>query len=103
MAIAGLEVLNPDGTIRNSVTDSMGRVLGTMDVSGSGIIPWPYPNVPGKRVVCCISNRTQGEGYFSYAYAYILEEGAGYPADTGKIKYSVELDRLPITLVFIVY
>lgn len=99
MAVAGLEVFNADGTVANTITDSMGRVLGTMDISGEGEMDWPYPNVPGKRTISVCSNRTQGEGYFSFAYAYIHESGLL----NGKISYSIGLDRLPMTLIFMVY
>lgn len=99
MAVAGLEVYNANGTIKNTITDSMGRILGTRDISGEGTMDWPYPNVTGKRVVAVCSNRSQGDGYFSYAYAYIHESGLL----NGKISYSIGLDRLPMTLIFMVY
>lgn len=99
MAIAGLEVFNPNGTVRNTVTDFMGRVVGTKEVSGYGRMAWPYPDAVGKRTVIMYSNRTQGDAYYSVAYAYIHESGPY----AGQIEYDIGGDRLPITLVFMVY
>lgn len=97
MAIAGLEVNNADGTLRNGVTDKLSRIVGTMTVGGNGPLTmnWPYPNIPGNRAVYAVSNLAPQDNVFSNAYAIMDANGV--------ITYGQEGDRRPITLIFFVY
>lgn len=97
MSIAGLEVYNSDGTLRNGVTDKLSRIVGTANVSGrNGVMAWPYPAVVGKRAVYAVSNLAPQNNVFSNAYAMLS-------ADGNTITYGVEGDRSPMTLIFMVY
>lgn len=99
MISAGFQVFNRDGSLRVDVTDNLCRVLGTATKSGEGYMDWPYPGVTGTKVVTACSNRTQGDGYFTYAHAYIVESGA----QAGRVYFNQGADVQPITLVFIVF
>lgn len=92
----GLEVFNPDGTPRNSVEDQLTRVLGSLNVSGTGSITWPYPNVSGNRVVTTVSNRPRANNVVTTAYAYLSP-------DKTVVYYSQAEDLAAITLLFMVY
>lgn len=98
----GLEVYNADGTIRNSVTDYFGKILGQVNASTPNqtggawaTMPWPYPEIPAdKRVVYCYSNGAYTDVQFSYSYAFFQDD------TNTTIYYSQDCDRFPITIVF---
>lgn len=95
----GLEVLNEDGTVRNSVTEFFGKILGQQDVSTGlaqvAYMAWPYPDVPAsQRLVYCISNRSWVDNQNSTAWAIFSD------ASRNNIQYSQDMDRAAITLLF---
>lgn len=99
MPTIGLECYNENGTIRNTVTDYFGRILGTQEVSQNRVwVPWPYPSVPiARRVVFCTSNLSHVTNEPSLAFAYfdpIIGNGKE------SIFCGIAGDRLPITLLF---
>lgn len=97
MAGAGFEVFNDDGSLRNGITDFLGRILGTARVTGrGGVMSWPYPGVIGRRCVYAISNTPPQDNVFSYAYAKLR-------ADNVTIDYGLEGDRAAMTIMFMVY
>lgn len=91
----GLEVYNADGTLRNGITTSLGRVLGQQTVSGTGSLTWPYTGVTGNRFVHVVSQVTPGPGVISAAWAYIHTNGTVY--------YGQADDAAPIILLFMVF
>lgn len=97
----GLEVLNEDGTVRNSVTTFFGKILGQQNVSsgiGEAYMAWPYPEVPAsQRAVYCISNRSWVDNQNSVAWATFTD------ASRNTISYSQDMDRAAITLMFMQY
>lgn len=94
----GLEVFNADGTVRNSVTDNLTRVLGAVNVSGwAGRVAWPYPDIANdRRLVTTVSNRPVVESEVSNAWAY-------YNRSTGMVEYSQGEDLVAITLLFMTF
>lgn len=98
----GFEVFNEDGTVRNSNTDYFGKVLGQMDVSTpiatAQSMAWPYPDVPAnQRGVYCISNRGYRDNQISLCWATFTD------STRQTIEYSQDMDRMPITLMFMQY
>lgn len=98
----GLEVLNEDGTVRNSITTFFGKILGQQNVSTGLLVVatmnWPYPDVPvNQRVVYCISNRSWVDNQNSTAWALFTD------ATRSVIQYSQDIDRAAITLLFMQY
>lgn len=97
----GLEVFNPDGTFRSSVSDNLTRVLGSTTVSTPGTqsytMAWPFPAVPpNKRFCTTVSNRPVAPSEVSNAYAF-------YERATGLVRYSQGEDLAPITILFMSY
>jgi hypothetical protein len=98
----GFEVLNENGTIRNSYTSFFGKILGQQTLGTALLevkyLAWPYPDVPSaQRAVFCVSNRTWVDNQNSTAYAVFTD------ATRGTIMYSQDMDRLPITVIFAQY
>lgn len=98
----GFEVLNEDGSIRNSYTSFFGKVLGQQSLATAlsevKYMTWPYPDVPStQRALFCVSNMTWIDSQNSTAYAVFTD------AARNTIMYSQDMDRLPITVIFVQY
>ncbi|WCO82117.1 hypothetical protein vBPpSSYP_135 [Pseudomonas phage vB_PpS_SYP] len=100
---SGLQVYGADGSLQVDSTTNMTRVLGTMERSEPHVqnfvghtIAWPYPNIPGRRIVATVSKYPISEGENSTAWAY-------YNSATGNVHFDRGDDIGPVTLLFMVY
>lgn len=98
---AGLQVFGADGSLQVDTTTNMTRVLGTMvrnevHAQAGYTIAWPYPSVPGRRVVSVVSKYPYSPNSNSTAWAY-------YNTATGNVHFDRGDDTGPITLIFFAY
>lgn len=95
----GFEVYNEDGSVRNTMTNFFGKVLGQANFSGfREETTWPYPEVPAaNRAIYCFSNAPFADRQICISYAVFADEAKNI------IYYSQDMDKAPITIVFMQY
>jgi len=94
---SGLEVFNPDGSSRQNIADNTTRFLGSLNVSGTGQVAWPYTSIAGnRRFVTITSNHPIADNEVSIAWAR-------YNPSTGYVQYSQADDLQYITLLFMTF
>jgi hypothetical protein len=94
----GLQVFNPDATLRNDISDNLTRVLGSIKAPSTfGRVAWPYPAiVASRRMVTTVSNVPSAPNDVTTAYAF-------YDAAAGNVYYNQGDDKAPIDILFMTY
>lgn len=97
---SGMQIFGADGSLQVDTGTRLSRVIGSMEVNPpifqTLTMAWPYPSIPGDRLVLTVSKNTPNPNENSFAFAY-------YNPANGLVYYHKGEDTGPITLLFMVY